>query len=210
MKIKKQLNERLSGLTYILTDDSIDADGDVIDLQTLNLNRFIRNPVALAYHDTNWEIGRWANIRFSGNKLLADLVPVDTNIESLINKGLLNGASIGFIIHNSSDMQETYVNDKRATILKNAEVVEASVVPIPANANALRVKALELYESGEIDEKLYNKYLELNKAGAVLNKQNKENLKKAMELIKEVLDSAETENEKNILTQILGGENGNN
>lgn len=211
--IKKQINQKIDGLTYVLTDGSIDAESEVIDIATLNINRFVRNPVALAYHDSRWEVGRWKNLRFQDSKLLADLELIDDGVKSMVDKGLLNGASIGFILPDRN-IEDTYIDNRSVRVLKNAEIVEASIVPIPSNPNALRVKTKQLLDEGLISKELYDKTEQyFSKAGAVLNKANRDALKKAMELIKAVLDSAENNDEnseKNILEQILGGNNGIN
>ncbi len=123
------------GKTFILSDGSINSHGFKINMDKLRLERFKKNPVML--HNHNELVGRWENIQLSDGKLTAEPVFIEGDGEELAQKvkarvenNFLKGASIGINI-----LKVEYdVNDVPVV---EAEILECSVVDIPANANAI-------------------------------------------------------------------------
>jgi HK97 family phage prohead protease len=121
---------------FILSDSSkTNTRGFKIDLSGLDLARFNANPVMLYLHEHEKLIGRWENIALEDGKLTA--VPVfDTDdalgkeISGKVERGFLRGCSIGIIIRR---IEETG-NDVTVT---ESELLEASIVPVPADAGAV-------------------------------------------------------------------------
>jgi len=152
--------------TFKLSDSSVNDYGTRVITSGIALDRFKANPIMLWMHrrddgcflesDAPLPIGRWDNARLEGDNLLADAV-FDENdefalqIRDKVDQKILNAASIGLsIIELSEDPAVMLPGQMRATISKS-ELVEASIVDIPGNKNALR-----LYKKGVIKLALIN------------------------------------------------------
>jgi HK97 family phage prohead protease len=122
--------------TFILSDGSRrNAKGFRIALSGMNLERFSSNPVMLYGHDSDSVVGRWENLRVEGERLLAEPVfdledDTGKKVAGKVDRGFLKGCSIGIIIQ---EMQETAKGD----IVTKSELLEASIVAIPADAGAV-------------------------------------------------------------------------
>jgi len=131
-------------LEYVMSDDSIDRFGEVIDQTGWTLSQFKRNPVALFGHDATQPIGSWTNVRVEGNQLRGHLNLLERGLSqrvdelhALIDAGILRAVSVGFrpIKQEPMNSEEPWGPSR---YLKS-ELVECSIVSIPANPNALAV-----------------------------------------------------------------------
>jgi HK97 family phage prohead protease len=121
--------------TFILSDESVNSYGFRVLTTGINTERFEQNPVMLYEHNTGQLIGRWENIRKEDGKLKADAVfdeedELAQKVSKRVEKGFLKGASIGFNINKA-------VGD---TVTESL-LMEASIVTLPGNGNALRLYA---------------------------------------------------------------------
>lgn len=147
--MSKKINKR-----FILTDESINRYGfRVLSGGITNLDQWKKNPVILWMHyrdegSKNWgyrPIGHWEDIELNDKGELS-AVPVfdlvdDTSkmVCAKVEEGTLNACSIGFrIIETSEDPSVVLQGQTRATVTK-WELMEASIVDIPANGNAVRM-----------------------------------------------------------------------
>ena len=132
--------------TWVLNDET---KANVYGFRVLNagidLERFKQNPVMLAMHK-DWDltsvIGRWTNIRIEGSQLLADddfdMEDEDAaKIAGKVKRGFLKACSMGFLL--MRDHLEKAVDG--LFDLAKSELMEASIVTIPGNANAVRLYA---------------------------------------------------------------------
>lgn len=123
---------------FVLSDGSkTNSHGFRIDLTGLLLDRFNLNPVMLYMHDPNQLIGQWENLKVDNNKLFADpdFDLEDENakiIAGKVERGYLKGASLGIVILEMKEIGGEYVATK-------SELIEASVVPVPSDAGAIRL-----------------------------------------------------------------------
>ena len=62
---------------FVLSDDTIDRMGDVIDPKGWQLDRIKTPPPVLYNHNKDEQIGSWANIRQVGNQLVGRIVWAD-------------------------------------------------------------------------------------------------------------------------------------
>ena len=62
------------GLEFVLSDDTVDRYGDVIEAAGWVLTSFKKNPIALFGHRSDFPIGRWADLKVVDNKLVRKLV----------------------------------------------------------------------------------------------------------------------------------------
>lgn len=132
-------------LEYVMSDGSIDRMGDIIDPDGWQLTRFQKNPIALFGHSGGFPVGKWNDIRVEGGKLRGRLEfarpgtsPRIDEIRSLAEQGILRAVSVGF--QPIPGQVEPLENSKRGGVrYKQAELVECSVVSVPANPNALQI-----------------------------------------------------------------------
>lgn len=138
------------GLEFVLSDETVDRYGDIVEAAGWVLANFKKNPIALFGHDSRFPIGTWANVRVEDNKLIARLVlaakgtsqRIDELI-SLVEQRILRAVSVGFrpIDSDPIDPKQPW----GAQRYKKQELLECSVVAVPANPSALdRAKSLNI------------------------------------------------------------------
>jgi HK97 family phage prohead protease len=131
-------------LEFVMSDGSVDRMGDVIEPEGWQLDRFRRNPVALFGHDAAFPIGKWRDVGVRRGQLTGTLdlmEPVSERLREIhaaVTGGVLRAVSVGF----HSDKHEP-LGKGGGLRFTEAELVECSLVSVPANPNALAVaKAL--------------------------------------------------------------------
>ena len=133
-----------TGMEFVLSDATPDRFGDVVEPAGWVVDNFKSNPIALFNHDSGFPIGRWENIKIGDKDLRARLVlaPKGTSdrideIRNLIDADILRATSVGFKPIDSVPMNvKDPWSGQRYT---KHELVECSVVAVPANPNALAV-----------------------------------------------------------------------
>lgn len=136
-------------LTFVLSDNTVDRYGDVIEAAGWDLRWFQRNNIALFGHDSNFPIGTWEDVRVEGNKLMGKLklaaegtsARID-ELRRLVEQGILKAVSVGFKPVESEPIQRGGVRYKKQ------ELLETSLVSVPANPAALAI-AKSLHVSPE-------------------------------------------------------------
>lgn len=131
---------------FILNDETkINQYGFRVLNSGLDLARFKANPVILDYHKEGNAavIGRWENIQFEGHLLTAEAVFDDADpnaamISGKVDRGFLKGCSLGL---NPFSMSNFQLAPDDVYDLTRSEVLEASIVAIPNNANAIKLYA---------------------------------------------------------------------
>jgi HK97 family phage major capsid protein/HK97 family phage prohead protease len=150
---------------YVLSDETLDRMGEVINADGWDLNDFKDGGKAplLLNHNPNAIIGRWENLRVSGKRLLGKMVFAKAGISPLADEmrghwedGNLRAVSVGFkalekeVLTKDAD---PYFGPFR--YLKQ-RLMECSLVAVPANPNALPV--LRSYPlSPEISRQIFGK-----------------------------------------------------
>jgi HK97 family phage prohead protease len=133
MRLSASFEKKAAGVyTFTGSTDSVDRVGDVVE-QNWDLDNYKKNPVLLYAHDySQLPIGR-TNPYMDGGKLKFDvefvpkeIYPFAGTVEAMVELGFLNAVSVGF---KPLDMDGTRI--------KRSELLELSIVPIPANAEAL-------------------------------------------------------------------------
>jgi HK97 family phage prohead protease len=136
-------SEGSRSVTFVLSDGSIDRVGDTLAVDGWDLAAYRRNPVVLFAHDSSSPpVGRMWNIRSDGARLLGDVefASAETyefadTIYKLVRDGYLKAGSVGFM-----PIDYTFADDRDRPFgidFHEQELLEFSVVPIPANSNAL-------------------------------------------------------------------------
>lgn len=145
---REHVSSKTKGLEFILSDATPDRYNDIIKTSGWELTQFKRNPIALFAHRGDFPIGLWKDVRVEDNALRGSLVlaPRGTSgrideIHSLIDADVLKAVSVGF----TPIAYEERKGDEYGIVYTKQELVECSLVSVPANPNALQVaKALKI------------------------------------------------------------------
>lgn len=133
----------------IASTDAQDRYGEIVE-QVWQLDAYQANPVVLYAHDSReLPIGKAENIRVEDGQLVATLRFVGAEVNpraeqvwQLVQEGVLRAVSVGFIPHTYRWEKR---DDREVLVLTDNELVEISVVPVPANPEALaRMRARAL------------------------------------------------------------------
>lgn len=129
-------------MEFVLSDATPDRYGDIILAEGWDLENFNKNPIALFGHRSDFAIGKWENVRVVKGQLrgFLKLAPPGTSerideIRKLIEADILRAVSVGFRPVESKQISP----DSFGEIYTKQELVETSVVTVPANPNALAV-----------------------------------------------------------------------
>jgi HK97 family phage major capsid protein/HK97 family phage prohead protease len=144
---------------FILSDETPDRYGDIIKAAGWVLANFKANPIALFGHDNSFPIGVWEQVRVVGSELRAKLVPalkgtsqrID-EIISLVEQRVLKAASVGFKPLVAPESRP----GNKGFIFTRQELLETSIVTVPANPAALAV-AKQLHISDETLTEVFGK-----------------------------------------------------
>ena len=128
------------------TDTSVDRHGDIVLTEGLLTEAFMKNPVVLDGHDTRKRVGKVIELEKQPDQMIMT-IELDVNnpdedkatkAESLLHEaknGFLNTVSIGF-----RALEVEPREDGSGFLIKKGELVELSLVTIPANPNATVVE----------------------------------------------------------------------
>jgi HK97 family phage prohead protease len=132
---------------YVISDGSLDRYGTVINPAGWDLTEFRKNPIAFFNHDKNFPIGTWDNIRVEGGRLMGHLRLAAEGTSSrideivrLIRQGILKAVSVGFSPKAKEALKRSDGTPVPGGIrYLSQELLEASLVGVGGNANALQV-----------------------------------------------------------------------
>jgi HK97 family phage prohead protease len=150
-------------LQFVMSDGSIDRMGDVIEPGGWQLTNFKTHPIALFNHDKDQIIGKWVDVRVEGTKLLGRLElaaagtsPLVDTVRALVDQNILRAVSVGFRPLEQKPLNEDA--DKYFGPFKfiKSELLECSLVAVPANPNALAT-AKSLGLSGDFLSEVFRK-----------------------------------------------------
>lgn len=156
----RSFDEKTRTVEFIISDNTTDRYGDIVN-QDWDLKNYWNNPVLLWGHDPSQidnVLGKCLEINTqeeddrtitTAKFQLAEAGTskgVDT-VFKLIQQGILRTVSVGFISHEIAQAENQ--NGEAQNILKGNELLEVSVVPIPANPNAIALS----YEDGSLNDK---------------------------------------------------------
>jgi len=142
-------------IRFVASDDTVDRYEEVVLPHGVNFTSFAKNAPLMAFHDYNmWPIGKNVAGEVRGNTVLldaefdsADDDPEAEKVFRKIKSRTIKTGSIGFIPTKfitpgeatkskaAKDLFEKYAGARR--IYTDWEIIEFSIVPIPANPNAL-------------------------------------------------------------------------
>ncbi|MBR0879118.1 HK97 family phage prohead protease [Bradyrhizobium barranii subsp. barranii] len=152
--IRKTHASKTNGMEFVLSDETPDRMDDVIMSDGWQLDNFRKNPIALFGHRSDFPIGTWKDLRVEKKQLIGrlDIAPEGTSerideIRRLIDAGILRAVSVGFKPIETKPRKET----DWGVFYTKAELVETSVVSVPANPNALAIAKSMKISAATID-----------------------------------------------------------
>lgn len=120
---------------YASTND-IDRAGDVVSASVWEkgLENYLKNPIVLAYHDYTKPVGRTVEHKLTAKGLWikARISAAAEDIFNLVKDGVMTAFSIGFRV-----LDAEYNQAAEIFLIKEIELHEISVVPVPCNQNTL-------------------------------------------------------------------------
>ena len=125
---------------FIASTAEIDRMGDTIAVEGWQLSAFKRNPVILGFHNSgSLPVGKATSIGVQSGKLMVRVKFASTGLgktmASMGSSGFMTAVSVGF-----APIKYSFSTDPARSMgidFKQQELLEISVVPVPANASAL-------------------------------------------------------------------------
>lgn len=190
-----------------ISAETTDRMGDVVVAEGAQIENYLKNPVVLYAHDSrSLPVGRATDLSIvKGEGVDAEWEwaphPEAQVVRSLWEGGFLNATSIGF---RPLTYEELEADDNAwwpPLKFLEWELLEFSIVPVPANQDALRL-ALAEFDAGRPDQL---KAI-VARAGRVLSAANETNLRDARDLIDKVLAAVETDDGKSAPVELAAVE----
>ena len=131
---------------FTISTGSADREKDVINPTGWNVDHYLQNPVVLFAHDyDSLPVARTINLEQHDDRLVAtaefasaELNPMSEQVYQMLKQGFLRGASVGF-----RPMAFKFNEDRGGVDFDQQELLEFSVVPVPANPEALMSAGLK-------------------------------------------------------------------
>lgn len=149
-KLSVEKSTKESPYQFVGSTEDPDREGDVIRLAGWDTSNYEKNPIVLYGHDyrNRFPVGTATVTKDEvGKRLLFDVTFSDAHedartVKALVDEGILKTVSVGFL----AKQMNLIVNPETQQIMgrefTETELLELSIVPIPANTNAVRL-ALE-------------------------------------------------------------------
>jgi HK97 family phage prohead protease len=143
----ESINNEEATAVFVLSTSDIDRHGDVVDQDSWILENFMNNPVFLEQHMSGaFPLGKFIELgveqdpnRADGAKRLVGKVQFAVEeyerakvAFALVSNGFMSAVSVGFV-PNSVEYNE----EAEAFIMRDCELLEVSLVSVPANPMAL-------------------------------------------------------------------------
>lgn len=129
-----------------------DRSNDVIEQSGWELENFKKNPVILYGHDyEELPVGKAINVEIKQGKLTFDVAfahhTFAKEVYQLLKEGFLNAFSVGF-----KALEYNWDEQLKGYHIEKAELYELSVVPVPANQEAVLSRVKSAYQKGLCDD----------------------------------------------------------
>lgn len=136
-------------IRFVMSTQEVDRYGDVVVTNGINIDMFMKNPVALWAHSHNVPVGTWSDLvkvsgkpkRLEGTLTVAPegITEEADKVARLISAGIVRACSIGFLIDwNAIEPMMDADDNWTGGIQFNAcELIECSPCSVPANQSAL-------------------------------------------------------------------------
>lgn len=135
----------------LASTSAIDRQGDSVDQAGWDLKNFLSNPVILWAHNySELPVAKATDIKITDAGLECEFEfasaegnPKAQQVKTLFEEGFLNAVSVGFI-----------PKERKGNSITKSELLEISIVPVPANQEALRLAMSKGLDVSEIATEL--------------------------------------------------------
>jgi HK97 family phage prohead protease len=128
--------------TAIASKEAVDRMGDIIKISGIKVDNYLKNPIVLFNHDTNKIVGKAVDVLKTSDSLIVKIqfanTPLAQEVKELVTEGFLNALSIGFM-----PLQYKPNDNGQGMVYESVELLEVSIVSVPANPEALVLRYLE-------------------------------------------------------------------
>lgn len=139
---QKRVDTEARTVRFVITTDGVDRDNDVIDPKGWEVDDFVKSPVVLWAHDYSMPpVARALDVTPTARGLESTaqfptkgIYPFADMVFDLIKDGFLNASSVGF-----RPLEAAKAEDRDGLNFSKQSLLEWSIVPVPANAEALVV-----------------------------------------------------------------------
>ena len=127
-------------IDFTISTETVDSYKDVVYADGWDLSRYLKNPVVLWAHiRSQLPVGKASDVRVEGESLKAsaefaskEVYEFADNVYRMLRAGFLKATSVGFI-----PKEWTWDEERGGFNFIKSELFEFSVVPVPANPDAL-------------------------------------------------------------------------
>ena len=184
-------------IKWFASTPEIDRYNDIVDPNAFknSIDQYMKNPIILLQHNSDKPLGTTVKytISESGLEINAEIVNNIENTFDLIRNGVLKGFSIGYIPTKWEYVLQDWLEIRKITEL---DLVEISVVSIPANANSLFTLGKSIKSFFDEMEKEKSKIEEIKTTTTISDDEEPEDLDETKE---EVIDELIEEIKKDII-----------
>lgn len=176
MKRTEPTSSKKEKVSFVASSATPDRYGDIIDVKGWVLDNYKRNNVILLNHDSNQLPIARGNVYVRNDKLIVD-VEFDSEderakeVERKVKAGFMNAVSVGFRPLESKSRSELPTDHKyygqRGMYYSKAELLEVSIVTIPANGEATMLEQ-KFYNA--MKEEILREVKEVMKDTLIVNK----------------------------------------
>ncbi len=153
----KSLNEEDKTVVGIISSKGLDRDNDIILSSGIDDKNYSSNPIVLFNHNYNFPIGKSLWRKVEGDNYISKTQFGSTvlaqEVFSLMKDGILNAFSVGFM----PTIEPTF--EKGVRTFSAIELLEYSVVSIPANPEAITLSFVKGLESPELTSIYFKDYI---------------------------------------------------
>ena len=143
----KAVDSEARTMRFVASDENVDRYGDIIRASGWQLDNFRKNPVLLFAHDSRQPpVGQVPSIEVVGTELIADCLfrpegdsQLSDDVWRAVEGGFLRAASVGFTPTGPVNQLVDGAGNVTGYEFTSQELLELSVVPVPANPQALAV-----------------------------------------------------------------------
>ena len=130
-----------NNVPFLLSDESINSYGSIVKTDGIDITNFSSNPIMPFNHNIDNILGHWTKLKKADNKLSGVAVFDEGDADSVkimkkVNKGLINGTSIGLNVLE-------FIRPKKGSddplVITKSELKEVSITPLPSNSNTLKL-----------------------------------------------------------------------
>ena len=145
---------------FVMSDESVDRMGDVIEAKGWMLDAIKTPPPALFNHNKDIVLGNWHDLRIERGRLIGRIKWMETDYpivryaRELVDQEVLRTVSVGFQPEASEPLDPKHPHGGRR--FKRQQLLECSIVTVPANPNAIAI-ARSLNIPHDIESSLFCK-----------------------------------------------------